>query len=166
MRMVDITGQKFGRLTAIMPTEKRQNGKVVWLCECECGNETLVTSNRLRSGNTSSCGCLYAETRKGMLKHGGTGTRLYRIWKAMHNRCNNKNTKDYEYYGGRGIVICNEWNGEHGFENFLRWAKQTGYNDNLTIDRINPNGNYYPENCEWITQAEQNRNTRKQLRTS
>ena len=166
MKMVDITGEKYGRLTAIRPTEKRQNGKVVWLCECECGNETLVTSNRLRSGNTSSCGCLYTETRKGKLKHGGVGTRLYRIWKAMHTRCNNKNAKGYEYYGGRGIIICNEWIGEHGFENFSKWAKQAGYKDNLTLDRINPNSNYYPENCEWITQAEQNRNTRKQLRRS
>lgn len=163
MRPVDITGQRFGRLVALRPTSQRRSGKVMWLCQCDCGNTTLSTSNNLKSGGTRSCGCLYKETRQGKLKHGMTGERLHRIWKGMHSRCNNKNAKSYENYGGRGISICNEWNGDNGFLNFYEWSMKHGYADNLTIDRIDVNGDYTPNNCRWVTQHEQTRNKRNTI---
>lgn len=161
MRAVDITGKRFGRLTALEKTDMRCCGRIVWKCVCDCGEITYVDTCRLKTGTTRSCGCLYQETRKGKLKHGESGTRLHRIWKAMHTRCTNHKTTDYKYYGERGITICEEWNGENGYENFSKWARENGYEENLTIDRIDVDGNYEPSNCRWVTQAEQNRNKRK-----
>lgn len=163
MRPVDITGQRFGRLVALYPTDKRRSGKILWKCVCDCGMTTLATPNALKSGNTSSCGCLYKETRRGKLKHGMTGKRIHRIWKGMYNRCFNSNTYDFKYYGGRGITVCDEWRGDDGFQNFYEWAMANGYRDELTIDRIDVNGNYSPNNCRWITQYEQTRNRRNTI---
>ena len=163
MRPVDITGQRFGRLIALRPTSRRELGKVVWLCQCDCGNTTFKTSNALKTGNVRSCGCLYKETRMGKLKHGMTGSRIYRIWKGMHNRCNNENGADFANYGGRGIRVCNEWSGEDGFKNFHDWSMKHGYVDYLTIDRIDVDGDYTPNNCRWTTQHEQTRNKRNTI---
>ena len=164
MRPVDITGQRFGRLVALHPTSRRRSGKVMWLCQCDCGNTTFSTSNNLKSGGTRSCGCLYRETvGDAHRKHGMTGTRIYRIWKAMRNRCLNVNNKNYKQYGGRGINICDEWLDDDGFLNFYEWSMKHGYADNLTIDRIDVNGDYTPNNCRWITQHEQTRNKRNTI---
>lgn len=154
----DLTGQKFERLIVICPTKKRSSAHVIWLCKCNCGNLTEVSSDSLQSGNTKSCGCLQKErtmNNKFGFKHGDATyagmLRLYRIWKNISQRCYNKNQPAYKYYGGRGITICDEW---RNYENFKNWALVTGYADNLTIDRINNDGNYEPTNCHWITQSE------------
>lgn len=153
-------GQKFFRLTVvslhhiskyISPKGQKHNNEY-YLCKCDCGNSKIIRKNLL--GITKSCGCLDNETKT---KHGMFGTRIYRIWADMKNRCDNKFNTAYNYYGGRGIKYCPEWK---DFENFYEWAKDNGYAENLTIDRICVNGNYDPSNCRWITKKEQSRNTR------
>lgn len=165
----DLTGQRFGRLTAIEDTGKRKYSYVVWLCKCDCGNVTEVVSDSLRSGNTKSCGCLHDELAaerirkvKKKPKHGLSNHRLFGIWNGMKTRCYNKNNKNYADYGGRGIQICEEWLGD--FASFYDWAMSHGYRDDLTIDRIDVNGNYEPKNCKWATRAEQSRNQRRTKR--
>ena len=133
-----------------------------WLCQCECGSDPIVINqDRLRDNmhGTKSCGCLSREAtikrNIQMAKHGLSGTRLYKIWKCMHMRCYNQNDEHYKDYGGRGIIICEVW--KNNYINFYEWAINNGYNDNLTIDRIDVNGNYEPDNCRWTTvQAQQN----------
>ena len=157
MRKLDLIGQRFGRLTVLEPLPT-QGKKTRWRCLCDCGRETAVSSTHLVSGHTGSCGCLQIErARATNTKHGGRRSRLYTIWEHMRQRCNNSGNKDFKYYGGRGIKICKAW--EH-FGTFQDWAQANGYTDKLTIDRIDPDGNYCPTNCRWITQAGQNRNRR------
>jgi len=135
----------------------------MWLCQCDCGNEVTVSGNNLRSGNTKSCGCLLREQCANMNKtHGGRNTRLYRVWLGMRERCNNPNHAGYNNYGGRGIQVCSEWD---SFEAFRDWAFGTGYDEYAkrgvcTIDRIDPDRNYCPENCRFITHKEQQNNKR------
>ncbi|MEE1303121.1 MAG: hypothetical protein UHD64_10100 [Bacteroidales bacterium] len=158
-RAINITGQKFGRLTAIKPCGKTNAGNVLWLCKCDCGKETTVPTQHLRSGNTKSCGCFNSEVAsRTFTKTGHSNSRLYRIWRNMKRRCNDKNFKAYKNYGEKGIKICFEW---LEFENFYNWAIFNGYRDDLTIDRINVNGDYEPNNCQWITRSE---NTKKSWR--
>ncbi len=161
-RLIDITGQKYGRLTCIEPTgETNKQNSALWLCWCDCGNEVVVCSNSLRRGNTKSCGCLRQEIdRKKPWKHGltmgGKRLRLYWIWSAMKDRCFNPKNESYHRYGGRGIKVCPEW---MEFEPFYVWATVHGYKDDLTIDRINNDGNYESGNCRWVTHKEQSKNT-------
>lgn len=150
---IDLTGQRFGKLVAINIVGKRGT-YIAWKCLCDCGNECIVTSSHLRSGHTKSCGCIVRE-------HGESGTRLHEIWHGLIQRCTNKNTVNYAYYGGRGIRICDEW--RNSYLNFRNWALSIGYNDSLTIDRINNDGDYSPDNCQWVDMKEQGANKRNNI---
>lgn len=154
---LDLTGQQFGRLTVI-----RKDGKLgqqtAWLCRCECGNAVRLRTNALRSGNTRSCGC-YAKEYQSMPKKYRNGIfidKLYKAWHAMIDRCTNSNNKSFSRYGGRGISVCNEWN---DYNAFAEWAIQNGYSEKLSLDRINNDGNYEPNNCRWTTMKVQRNNT-------
>ncbi len=170
-KYVNLTGQQFGRLTVIDFKEyrKRSDGhnNGYWRCVCQCGQESIVSTSNLTSGAVKSCGCLQQEKAKeshtihGFRSRKDKVPRLYRIWSCMKTRCYNKNRKDYKYYGGRGISVCNEWKSD--FAAFRKWSLSSGYSDNLTLDRIDPDGNYCPSNCRWATAKEQGNNRRQTI---
>ena len=153
---MNLIGQRYGRLIV----RARIEGGPYLFCECDCGKTTNVKIGDLRFGKTQSCGC-YKESRKSKARrtHGGNKTRLYRIWCGMKNRCYNPSTEDYQYWGNRGIKICDEWLND--FAAFRKWALSNGYQDNLTIERKDVNKGYFPENCIWIPNAQQSLNTRQ-----
>lgn len=153
----DLSGKQFGRLTVVEHCGSSPDHQALWKCRCACGNYTTVRGHSLTKGTTQSCGCLKDEkSRDRLLKHGYSRTRLYRIWDAMRARCYNPSHKAYKNYGGRGVTVCDEW--RDNFPAFKDWAFYAGYDDGLTIDRIDVNGNYEPNNCRWITNAEQQAN--------
>ena len=226
---IDLTGNRYGKLTVLYPGSKAANGSLKWFCKCDCGKIIETRGDRLRSGETKSCGCaqkekydltgqkinmLFVLKRIGSNKHqqslykcvcdcgsvktisasdlksgrviscgchaksfldelhennkihGLSGSRIYNVWNSMIQRCYNPKTKAYKHYGGRGITVCEEW---HDAEKFSKWAYENGYDENArqwdcTIDRIDVNGNYCPENCRWVDMKTQNQNKRNTRR--
>ena len=211
-RMKDLTGKRFGKLTAIEPNGKNKYGNYLWLCRCDCGNEIIALSGNLLKGNTKSCGCtqendltgnrygkLLVVKRMSAAKHGDTvyickcdcgneitarqsnlvkghhtscgklgckktnlthgmrQTDIYKKYYDIHTRCNDKNNP---LYGGRGISVCEKWSGPSGFLSFMEWSMANGYEEGLSLDRINVNGDYCPENCRWTDMETQARNKR------
>lgn len=154
-KFVDLTGQKFGRLTVVERAENKGK-RTAWLCKCDCGNYLKVKGSSLKNGYTKSCGCLKKEMI--LLRnttHGESKTRLYRIWNKMKQRTMNPKSSRYHYYGEKGIKVCEEW---LNYETFRDWSLKNGYNDSLTLDRIDVNGDYCPENCHWVDWETQQNN--------
>ena len=172
IRGKELTGMRFGRLVVIRRDEENQSHhEKVWICKCDCGNEKSVTTSHLTTGSVRSCGCIRKEQAITRFKkaagdnitHGKSGTHLYSIWEGMKQRCKNPDNPVYRWYGGKGVRVCDEW---QDFSTFAEWSYSHGYIDlqdiprseKLSIDRIDSDGNYCPENCQWITISE---NTRK-----
>ena len=161
-KRLDITGQKFGRLTALRYSHTdAKSKKAVWECACDCGNTHYVTAKDLRSGNTKSCGCTKVERAK-MLKYkdGRRSERLYGVWNTMMKRCYCTTSNTYRFYGAKGVKVCDEW---HDYANFRNWAYENGYDENAprgqcTIDRIDFTSNYSPDNCRWVSMDVQRKN--------
>jgi hypothetical protein len=145
-------GEKFGNLTVLEFSHKDKWHKSYYICKCDCGNITTARDTTLKFHKNPSCGCVKN------IKHGMNRTRLHRIWCNMKTRCLNKNSPQYKYYGKIGITLCEEWK---TFEPFLKWALGNGYNDKLSIDRIDFNGGYSPQNCRWVDNHIQSANQRK-----
>jgi hypothetical protein len=158
MRLVDITGQTFGQLTVTGRAENRRGGEARWHCTCDCGGSTTTTGSNLRRGRTTSCGCAVARfNRQARTTHGGRGTPEYEIWCSMIKRCENPNHHAYDRYGGRGIRVCPEWRSD--FAAFLRDVGRRPRPE-LSLDRIDNNGNYEAGNVRWATAKEQAANRR------
>ena len=165
MPLKDLKGKKFGMLTVLELAYTRDR-KSYWLCQCECGNTKIIRSdsfNTTRKQKTISCGCYNNSKKKGEKnKKPHRDTKLYRVYYGMKERCYNQNCHAFEYYGGKGVKICDEWLND--FEVFYEWSMNNGYQDGLIIDRIDVNNDYSPSNCRWVTQKEQLLNTTRNRR--
>ena len=154
-KIKDLTGQRFGKLTVRQFLRIGKDRSAIWLCDCDCGNTTEVSTKKLTSKNTKSCGCLREELHK---THGLSDTKLFNVWSGMKQRCYNATTSNYKDYGGRGIKMCDEWLND--FKVFYDWAMENGYEDGLSLDRIDVDGNYEPNNCRWTNDYIQVHNRR------
>ena len=155
--------RKYGRWTVIADKGYNKSHHKLLLCRCDCGTERIIQEGNLKECRTRSCGCLRKEVSTARsTTHGKSNTRLFKIWMNIRNRCVRCTASDYKYYGGRGISVCNEW--ANSFEAFYSWAVSNGYEEHLTIDRIDVNGNYCPENCRWVTMKVQSQNKRASKR--
>lgn len=153
---------KYGRWTLGEYVRKDKSNNKYYLCECDCGTEKVVRIDHLRSGKSKSCGCIKNEQIKALRStHNLSGTRIYNIWRNMVRRCNDNSAISFKYYGARGISVCEEWLLD--VKTFYDWAINNGYQENLTIERVNNDGNYEPSNCKWITHVEQQLNKRNVL---
>lgn len=169
-KLKNIQNQRFGRLTVLIPNG-RKSGNFAWLCRCDCGREVTRSGGQLRGfqklGRIQDCGCSLSERAKRIgyanREHGKSveNKRLFDVWYQMTRRCNNKKSKDYPGYGGRGIKICQEW---LEVSEFFKWAEKSGYKIGLTLERINVNGGYNAGNCTWIPNKRQASNTRRSVR--
>ena len=151
-KIINMMGQRFGRLVVISEAGRDKGRHILWLCRCSCGKEKIISGGSLRSGKTQSCGCLQKEKiRERSLTHGLSSHPIFGSWRAMISRCYRSKDRNYKNYGGRGIVVCLEWRSDPAI--FCNWALENGWEEGLTVDRINNNKNYCPENCQFISLA-------------
>lgn len=156
---LDLTNEVFGNLTVLHEVENAKYKS--WFCQCSCGNTKQIVQQRLRDGSTQSCGCI--KPNKDKFRAIKSLSSLYKVWSSLKQRCNNPNNQAYSLYGGKGITVCDAW---MNYNNFEQWAINNNYNENLSIDRIDGNLGYYPENCRWVTDTVQSRNIKKYKGTS